>query len=393
MKKTPLIIALSASLISILNFIYLSYVHYGTKFGLTEGKSLCNINQKLNCDAVAVSKYASIFDIPISNLGATANLIIAFLLLIFASGLSQNSSKILRYSIWISFFSVVASVVMGLISTFILGTFCLFCVFSYALSFIQFFFILKLQEQNNLFNHLKEDVSQLFSEYRYVLVFFIAVPTIAWLSHSMILSSFGLNRINIVIQESLETWKTNPQKTFSEDGIRSSSNPPTKITIVEFADFLCPHCRLASKSMHQFIESRAGVRLILKPFPLDGNCNTEPAIQTKGDNVRCQLAYAALCAANLFEKGTETSEAIFERQTSWNRATFDQDLEKMLSELKLDSPRIKECMQSSQIHELVLRLTKEGAGIMGTPTFYVNGKELPHGQFIPVLDSVLNSVE
>ncbi|MFX8778144.1 DsbA family protein, partial [Acinetobacter baumannii] len=89
----------------------------------------------------------------------------------------------------------------------------------------------------------------------------------------------------------------------SEKGLIKSSGDISKatVTIVEFADFLCPHCKSAATSLDAFINNNPNAKLVFKTFPLDGKCNK--GMQHQGDGVRCQLAAAPVCADQMNQSG------------------------------------------------------------------------------------------
>jgi protein-disulfide isomerase len=55
---------------------------------------------------------------------------------------------------------------------------------------------------------------------------------------------------------------------------------------------------------------------------------------------------------------------------------------------------LKACMESPETHEHILTQARLGktANVEGTPTIYANGKKLPRGQLIPVLESTYQTI-
>jgi uncharacterized membrane protein/protein-disulfide isomerase len=380
------IAALFTSLVSVINFAYLSFLHYGTKFGLAEGKSICNINASLNCDAVTVSSYATLFNIPLSNWGAVTSAIISLVLIIEMTGISQNRERLYRFAFWLATLGLIASLVMAFISFFFLGTFCIFCIAAYLLSALTWFFLFR-STKRPLFSHLPKDLRQ-----RGYLITLLLIPAFSYLSNAIAMDSLGLSRVKNITEESLFTWKNSPVKDFDPHSglIQASKTGPTKMTIVEFGDFLCTHCKSASFPLHNFVDSRDGVQLIFKVFPLDGTCNE--AITHKGDGLRCDLAYFVYCADKVAGKGWPAHDYVYARQSAWNKFNFDTDAKTAAGTLGLDFPLLSECMKADETRRKILSQAKEAGAIHGTPAIFVNGRDLPYGQLIPILDAVRKEV-
>jgi protein-disulfide isomerase/uncharacterized membrane protein len=390
-----IIAALISSLASVGIHLYLTIQHFQLKLGLADGHSFCNINSTFNCDTVAVSPFAVLFGIPIATWGATTNLMLAVLLLTNLTRLSENPPRILRLAFWLSFFVVVVSLVMGAISSLILKTYCLNCMAAYFLSFLTVFFIWRAMEENP-FSSLGADLASLFGDHRWVLLVFAAIPAGSFLGNAIVGDSYGISKLKIVTEESRINWQNASSQPFDLTkglSLQKGKDAPV-MTIVEFADFKCPHCRMAYPTLHTFAEGRPDVRLIYKSFPLDGVCN--PDMPRKGDGATCQLAYSVFCAEKLNQKGWEFHNWIFDHQEGFLSASSPETLLKeAASEKQIDFSELQKCMNSSEISDLVAAQAKEGADakIGGTPSIFVNGKLLERGQFMPVLESVYNLIK
>lgn len=385
-------VALISTLISFCLHIYLSIQHYKLKFGLGEGKSLCNINETFNCDAVTASQFSTLFGSPLSNWGAATHFILSVFLILVWLGLSADKKSLLRYSFWMGLLTAAMSIIMFLISMLKLGNYCLFCMATYVLSFIIFGCLWKLQNEG-VFSHLISDITSLFTQSKGILFTFILIPGASLLSNSIVYDSYGFKHIELMTQESIANWKPAPQMNFDvSTGLRfQKGKGQPKLTIVEFADFLCPHCKSASPSLHAFAESHPDVQLIFKPFPLDGACNE--AIQRQGDGLRCQLASLVYCSEKISQRGWEAHNYVFDRQQEWSLVQIDNDIKALSDNVHVPLEELKQCITQNETRDAISKMAKEGsdAKIMGTPTIFVNGKVLERGQFLPILQGVYDS--
>lgn len=381
------------TLLAVLTHTYLALQNYRLKSGLMDGKSFCNINSQFNCDAVALSSYSEVFGIPVAVWGGLTNAALLVFLLVLLFDLSGARERLARISFWLAAVIFLTSVVMGVISVTQLGTYCLFCIAAYALSLLQLISTWKICDQNPV-PLLVEDGVQSLQSQRWIPVTLVLVPAFAFLTNGMAKDAYGLRQSDWVIQESLSFWKTSPLQNFKlEEGLSYQAQPgEPKMEIVEFADFLCPHCKSASLPLHTFTESHPGVRLTFKPFPLDGTCNA--AIQQKADGYRCRLAAVTLCAESLGQKGWAVHNWIFERQAQLSSSKWADDLKEMAQLSGVPVEKLAACVDDGATKDLLLRISEEGlrAKIPGTPSIFVNGRRLDRGQDVMVLDAVYRSL-
>jgi protein-disulfide isomerase len=151
-------------------------------------------------------------------------------------------------------------------------------------------------------------------------------------------------------------------RTFPNDGSPTRGPDDAPVTIVEFADFECPHCAAAVSLIDAVMQVHPGkVRLVYKPFTLSFHLRGEPA------------ARSAL-AAGVQGKFWEMEHLLFERQQHLE----DADLERYAQMLKLDVARWKADMSSAAVSDVIAKEHKlgEDINIKGTPTIFINGREL-----------------
>lgn len=386
--KIWFLVLLATSFVTLLVHGYLSLHGYNLKLGLEAGQSLCNVSTTFNCDSAAVSRYASVFGVPMALLGLITQL--ALLIFLFSSqwGLSRYSELLRRLTFWLAFFVAGISLVMASISIFVLGSYCPFCIVTYVLSFISLFAAFRYQIENP-WSQISTDFSLLLTSVRWPVVILLAVPALGYVSNAIVLDSYGFGKMDLIIQDSLSQWEHSPTNDFKLDQGLVFGNTNPKMRIVEFADFLCPHCRIAYSALHAFAQSHPDVQLIFKTFPLDAKCNK--SLTHEGDGHRCKLSGSVFCAEKLFKKGWEFHNWIFDHQESLG--TLDQ-FAKTLDEVsllnKVSVETIKTCLNEDPTQEALLAMGLEGlkARVQGTPAIFVNGKALPRGQFLPVLEAL-----
>lgn len=378
-KKSNLLVL--SLLVTIGLFAYLSYHHFAIKLGLS-GNSLCSISSKFNCDAAATSLFAEVAGIPIAILGGIFHLVLLSFVLFYRLSWIENTAYLQKTIRSLLVTSVVVSVVAGAISAFIIKVLCPFCTATYVFSLINLFL------GWNLVQNFNKDFkfSEYFSEYRSHLVALLCIPALSWVISGMIQSNYGLDVLKKQIPEKLAIWAASKPNNFDKTIGLSNGVENPRVTLVEFADFKCPHCKSASSNIDIFLKGRTDVHFTFKPFPLDGNCN--PGIDRKGDNSRCLLAAFTLCAEKLARKGWDLHHWIFENQEKFIPVS---DAKSLLPEIDtkfgLNKTQMSDCADSAEIFETIKKSTEEGklANVDGTPTIYMNGKKLPLGSVLEVL--------
>lgn len=390
-KKIFLTLSILLTIAAIGVHAYLTNHYYGIKLGALDSNSLCNVNALFNCDTVTASRFSALFGIPMALWGALTNFVMLLMLLILRYNLSENHQRTANYTVLLSGFMAIVSVIMGTISLAALSSFCLFCMITYFISFAVLGLLLGYNQ--GLKKGVVEDLKALLSTHKSYLFLLAVIPAFSYIVHTMALDSRGLGELKKLAAEKVAYWQLAPAQNFDlSKGLvyQKSSQEPT-ITIVEFADFRCPHCKHAYPSLHAFAESHPDVKLVFKPFPLDGVCNS--AI-TGGDGVSCKLSYATFCAEKLANKGWDAHNYIFDHQEQIVRsANLTEDLQKMSNKINISFDELKVCLEDPAIHTLVKEMAQEGATaqIRGTPAIFVNNKLLNGGQVLPILEAAYQS--
>lgn len=380
------------TILSIAVHTYLTQHYFALKMGQLDGTSLCNINAVFNCDTVSASPYSSLFGIPMALWGAISHLILLFLSAITFLKFTEDPEKTGRWSFYLSAFIALTSIAMGGLSIVMLGQYCLFCMAAYGLSWINFYFFVKAAGG---FKQFTSDLKDLLIHSRWIAGTFLAIPILAAASNFMILDNYGFTKIEPIIQEKIALWKSSPLQNFdlSIGLIAPASSSSPKMTIVEFADYRCPHCKHANPTLHAFKQSHPDVQLIFKPFPLDGVCNK--ALSGGGDGVGCDFAYLTFCAEIIAHKGWQAHDYLFDEQDNLRHTTsVPQILEKIATPLHLNTEEIKTCMTQEDVRNIISKSVQEAtdAKVMGTPAIFVNGRLLEGGQMLPILEAAYRSL-
>lgn len=170
------------------------------------------------------------------------------------------------------------------------------------------------------------------------------------------------------------------------EDVRVGSSPSrgpaaAPITIVLFADFECPFCKVSESRLAELEQSYPGkLRVVFKNSPLPIHKSAKVA------------AKAALAAG---EQGKfwEYHEALFEHQGALDRASLD----RYASDLGLDMDRFGQAMSSPALDAAIEADIAEAKrlDVRGTPTFFINGRRVrgarPTEVFRPVIDRALAS--
>lgn len=156
-----------------------------------------------------------------------------------------------------------------------------------------------------------------------------------------------------------------PQHQFALDGFPSKGDAKAKLTLVEFADYQCPHCRVAKESVDKILKKYAGkVRLVYLDYPINPS------------GISLKIAEAAVCAEQQ-GKYWEYHDLAFEKQKELG--SMGQEAPQKLAGLaKLDEKKFAECLKTDLPAQRVKKSRAEGdrVGITGTPTLFLNGRRV-----------------
>ena len=230
------------------------------------------------------------------------------------------------------------------------------------------------------------DLGGLFKEQKSTLMFLAAIPVVAFVGNDMAFQKQAQQierQVNDSIQSYVDGRKSG--KIYNLKNITSlkmgASDEKAIMVIHEFADYQCGHCLHAGPTLKAFALSRDDVQYNFITFPLDSQCN--PVMNMSQGGLRCQLAQITWCAQKE-GKGWAAHDWAF---GNFYKREVLADVDLAAKTIGLDPNKLKECMVSNEISDLITLMSKKGEefGVQGTPTIFVNGVQLPAGQALPVL--------
>jgi protein-disulfide isomerase len=158
---------------------------------------------------------------------------------------------------------------------------------------------------------------------------------------------------------------------------RKAMGPKGAPLLIEYADFLCPHCATATAALTPKLVELANA----------GKVRFEFHTRVLWPEISQLPAEAAECAADQ-GRFWPYEELLFARQQTWTPSS----LKGLAKEVGLDEQPFGRCLDSRQQKAAVEAETKAAAdlGINSTPTFTLNGKTLELKQSY---DEVIQAVE
>jgi predicted DsbA family dithiol-disulfide isomerase len=170
-----------------------------------------------------------------------------------------------------------------------------------------------------------------------------------------------------------------PRVNVASSGHPSTGAASAPVTIVEFSDFQCPFCRAAESSLKQ-VRQKYGdqVKLVYMDFPLGFHSHAMDA------------ARAGRCAADQ-DKFWQFHDALFLDQSKLD----PESLKRTAAKIGLDGNEFNSCFASNKHDAGIRKDMAEGdsLGVTGTPTFFINGRQLAGAQqplkFYEVIDEEL----
>jgi len=349
-------------LAGLLDSIYLSVSHHRVYTDVAY-KSFCAISRAINCDTVSQSHYSIFLGLPVPVWGIIGyTLLLLFLLL--ASSKMTEKKRIWSLVFWLSLAFSAYSVVLALISSYLIGSYCIMCIVSYGVNLALVFYawiIRRRFSKTGLLADTREDIRFLW-EHR--------VKT--GLTAAAFLAAVGTTWMVFPVY-----WNFQPPPVAADipRGVTAAGHPwigahNPVLEIREYSDYQCFQC----KKMHFFLrhlvaENPNRIRIIHHNYPMDHGFN--PIVKVPFHRGSGKMALLAVYAAsqNKFWELNDLLYGLAGRQKQVEIKELAQALDLKPDELgrSLNDPSIRNRLQ---------RDIQEGnkLGISGTPGYVIDGK-------------------
>ncbi len=341
--------------------IYLSISHYRnyTDVGYI---SFCAISKSINCDTVSQSPYSIFLSIPVAvwgGIGYTFFLIF----LSFAGSKRADRKRVWSLLFLISIAFSIASIILAVISSFYIQSYCIMCVLSFGINFMLLFYvwiIRKRFDNSGLFDALRQDLTFLWRNK------IKSIPSIsAFILVVVLIVAFYPKYWQFPL-----TFHADISKGITDEGHPWIGDENPEYVITEFTDYQCFQC----KKMHSFLRMIAAkhagkIKIVHRHFPMDNQFNplvTKPYYVGSG-----KLALLAIYASTK-GKFWEVNDILFKITGKKDTVSVREIAEKA----GLDPAELASSINSKAIRSMLWRDIYDGIKLelTGTPGFVINDK-------------------
>ena len=357
--------------------VYLAVSHYRvyTDIGY---KSFCAISRSINCDTVSQSPFSIFLNVPVPVWGIVGYTF--FLLFLPIAWKYRDGDKPIWTLLFLTalIFSLL-SIALALISSFLIHSYCVMCILSFAISFMLLFYTYLIRKRygiRGLAGKTRQDIACLWKHKKQSLA---------------LLGPFALGLILMVIFFPVYwSFETSVFSADSPHGITDDGHPwigaeNPKLEIIVFADYQCFQCN----KMHFFLRQTLAeypdrIKVIHRHFPMDDKVN--PLLKSPEHIGSGKLAMLSIYAATQ-NRFWQMNDILF----SIARVTPEIDIKKLAHDVGLDERKLARAFQNRKVRYKLKKDILEGIkmGVKGTPSFVIDGN-VYQGQLPPeILKSAL----
>jgi protein-disulfide isomerase len=368
-RRRSLLVAAALSAAGLVLALVLARQHAQAHAGV---ESFCAINDFVNCDRVATSRFSVVLGLPVAVWGALAYGLALLLALVGLRERRPHPAWPAGLLLLLAAGAVAAAVALALVSELAIGALCLLCAASWLVSAALLAAAFGATRPEGAAASVRADLGLL-----------AARP-----ARSAGLALAAAAVVALVAAAYPRYWEHPPRAAAAParpPATTQAARPPLPApaaapaaasrVVVSFSDYECPFCALAHEEAKEALASRPDVTVVRKHFPLDPACN--PAVPRAMHPSACLLASAAICAE---EQGKldAMDDALFENQKA--RLPLD----RIVARLGLDASRFGECLRAPSTHRRLQADVAAGlaVGVRATPTWVVNG--VAHSGKLPV---------
>ena len=347
------------------------YVH--SQLVATRGAytSFCNVSSTVNCDAVLMSAYGTLFGVPVSAWALASYTLLVILLFRRRGAVGAARTQASRLFLGLALWNAVFSLYMAGLTVFAIGAICLLCTATYVLVVVTAALAWRLATVDLAPSGERVLGSRLVLATGGAIALGLAVIAAAQFA-SRPISGLNLSAADVQARdpEFYEWYRSRPITKELPPDVHSRGPADAPLTIIEFSDFECPACGMAFRDLHDLVAAHPDlVRLVFHHFPLDSECN--PHVPMRMHQSACLAAIASECAARA-GKFWEYHDLLFGAQDQLAREQLVAKAER----LGIAKDTFTACLDDPSARSNVLTDTGAGAklGVKSTPTLVINGR-------------------
>lgn len=168
-----------------------------------------------------------------------------------------------------------------------------------------------------------------------------------------------------------------------EKGVNGSGKGPAHapVTVVEFSDMQCPHCKQAAPNIEQLLALEPDVHFVFQNFPLPLHNWAERA-----------AGYVDCVGRASNEAVWKFIQKTFDEQANITEANADEKLKAIAKDSGVNADEVAVCAARPDTKARIEASVALGkaVGVTGTPALFINGRPLGGGAPVDVLRKVVD---
>jgi protein-disulfide isomerase len=341
------------------------YVH--AQLTATSGAytSFCNVNTRVNCDAVLASPYGRLLGVPVAAWALLTYATLTVLLVVRRRASGATRVRATLFLLALALWSLAFSLYMAGLAAFAIGAICLLCSGLYVLNGALATCAWKIARAEGA----------VVTRRRMAVGAAVMAGALAVLGGSQ---QRARSAALLLTPADVETKNPDFYNWYTSLPLADALPPAdhmrgpadAAITVVEFSDFECTFCGKAFRDLRDLEDRHAGlIRVEFHHFPLDTACNAH--VPESVHPSACTAAIAAECAAR-FGRFWEYHDRLFGEQDRLGRDS----LLATAVDLGIDRAAFSACLDDPAARARVVADAAEGArlGVRSTPTLFINGR-------------------
>lgn len=172
------------------------------------------------------------------------------------------------------------------------------------------------------------------------------------------------------------------QKQLQSQAFGPAQGPASSpVTVVEFSDLQCPHCKAEQPNLQKLLTEDKNVRLVFQNFPLPAH-----------DWARKAAEYADCIGRTSNEAFWKFIQGVYDSQSDITAANADEKLTALADKAGAKGSEVAACAAKPETATRVQRSEALGKelGVNATPTMFINGREVPGGIPYEVLKKLVD---